>query len=144
MTINRLIQILFVSGILALASCSASNTKSTLYDELGGQTGIDALIEQLLWAITEDDRIVGRFIDADISRFQERLGEQICYLSGGPCQYSGESMARVHGGQGIREAEFNALVESLLTAMESLEIPIPTQNRLLAKLAPMQTQIVGK
>jgi hemoglobin len=51
-------------------------------------------------------------------------------------------MRESHRGMVVTEAEFNAVVEALVGAMEELEIATPTQNRLLARLAPMQADIV--
>jgi len=98
----------------------------------------------LLWAISDDERVSHRFLESDISRFHEKFSEQICAISGGPCEYSGASMVRAHGGQEISSGDFNAVVEVLYTAMAEVDIPIGTQNRLLKLLAPMQPQIVGR
>ena len=49
-----------------------------------------------------------------------------------------------HGGMGIDPADFNALVEALIEAMESLHLATGTQNRLLALLAPMHAYIIEK
>lgn len=132
-------------AVVILTSCStAQNADDSLYHDLGGAEGIAQLTEHLLWAISEDDRVVHRFLESDLSRFTEKFAEHTCAISGGPCEYSGASMLRAHRGQAIESAEFNAVVENLYTAMEAMELPIGTQNRLLKLLAPMRSQIVGR
>lgn len=44
----------------------------------------------------------------------------------------------------ITRAEFNAIVEDLITAMEKEGIAVSTQNRLLAILAQFHGEIVGQ
>lgn len=51
-------------------------------------------------------------------------------------------MAVVHTGLGISDAEFNAVVADLIDAMTKLDISVATQNRLLARLAPLYKDIV--
>jgi hemoglobin len=45
---------------------------------------------------------------------------------------------------GVTHADFNALVEHLIIAMEKHNIPVSAQNQLLAKLAPMYGDIAEK
>jgi hemoglobin len=52
-------------------------------------------------------------------------------------------MKRVHDGQDITKANFNALVEVLQQAMDARGIAFGAQNRLLAQLAPMHRDIVN-
>ncbi|PHR65373.1 MAG: hypothetical protein COA51_05970 [Idiomarina sp.] len=70
------------------------------------------------------------------------LSEHICELSGGPCEYSGESMVTVHTGMNISRAEFNAVVENLMTAMDQQQLAVSTQNRLLAILASFHKEVI--
>jgi len=138
---------LLVLLLLLTAACSGIKTAPAdepLYQALGEKTGIDRLTEEFLWVISEDERVVDRFLKSDITRFQKNFSLQLCELSGGPCRYHGDSMQRVHGGHAISEMEFNAVVEDLLTAMERLHYSVAVQNRLLKQLAPMQPQIVGQ
>jgi hypothetical protein len=44
----------------------------------------------------------------------------------------------------ISQRQFNAVVEDLVRAMESLRIATPVQNRVLARLAPLREQVVGQ
>lgn len=113
-----------------------------LYEALGERPGIRAIVDKTLQNVADDARIVDIFADSDINRLRTKLVEQICDISGGPCEYTGDSMKRSHEGLGIDAAEFNAFVEDLRTAMVDLRVPEPAQNRLLARLAPMREDIL--
>lgn len=115
-----------------------------LYADLGGADGVTALVDQFLWNLAEDRRVNHFFVETKLERFRSKLIEHICMLAGGPCSYSGDSMHQVHGGLGIDEADFNAVVEDLIEAMESRALGTGTQNRLLALLAPMHGEIVER
>lgn len=116
---------------------------SSLYAALGERSGIAQIVEDLLYIIVEDERIAFQFRGLDVEQFHTNLTDQLCELSGGPCTYTGMTMAEAHEGMGINQTQFNALVEDLILAMERNRIPIGAQNRLLARLVPLQAEIVG-
>jgi hemoglobin len=64
-------------------------------------------------------------------------------VSGGPCRRKGPDMKQAHAGMDINKNNFNALVEVLQQAMEAQGIAFTTQNKLLAKLAPMHRDIIN-
>ncbi|TFZ33172.1 group 1 truncated hemoglobin, partial [Pseudomonas syringae] len=54
------------------------------------------------------------------------------------------SMAEAHKGQHPTPSDFNALVEDLIAAMDTEKVPVPVQNRPIARLAPMRGEVIGK
>ena len=140
MTIPRLLLSL---GLVLLLSACASAPRAGLYEQFGGRPGIEALVEELLVRVLEDERIAAQFAEVDLVNLNDRLVEQICVEVGGPCEYTGRTMAESHEGLAITEADFNALVEDLVAAMDARGIPRRAQNRLLARLAPMHRDIVS-
>lgn len=129
---------------LLLSGCSHKTEKKTLYERLGGGPGVSLLVETFLGIVAEDLRIVARFGNADIDRLQQKLEEQICNISSGPCEYTGKDMRTTHDGMKITESEFNALVEDLQKSMDRIGLPVSTQNELIAKLAPMRADIIRR
>lgn len=113
----------------------------SLYQQLGEKEGISSIVEEMLYRVGGDDRIVHHFDGVDITRVHKQITEQVCDVVGGPCDYSGESMAVSHEGLGITHADFNALVEHLIIAMEKHNVSVSAQNQLLSKLAPMYEDI---
>jgi len=53
-------------------------------------------------------------------------------------------MASAHEGMELTKADFNALVEVLQAAMQARGIAFGDQNRMLAKLAPMHREMLGR
>ena len=111
---------------------------------LGGKPGIHNIIATFTPLVLADPRIKESFSDSDMAHVGKRLEEQLCALSGGPCTYGGEPMKESHGGLKITNAQFNALTENLQLAMEQHGVANAVANRLVAKLAPMQREIVTK
>jgi hemoglobin len=77
-------------------------------------------------------------------RLKRTLNEQFCYILGGGCAYTGRDMASSHAQLGDQPADMSAIVENLQAAMRDEGVPFATQNRFLAKLAPMKRDIVTR
>ena len=131
--------------VLALAiPAMPSWADDSVYQALGGQPGLKAIVGEFLNLVVADDRIKKQFADANMEHLAMRLNEQVCELSGGPCHYGGKDMKTIHADLHITNAQFNALAEHLQSAMEKHQVPARAQNKLLAKLAPMQRSIATK
>jgi len=136
---------LLLGGLLqpALAQTSTAAPRGdSLYTSLGEQAGIARLMDDFVNRVLKDERIGQHFKDAKPDNLKTRLTEQVCKLSGGPCEYKGADMKTVHADMDIRRADFNALVEVLQAAMEAQNISFPQQRRLLALLAPMHRDTI--
>jgi hemoglobin len=126
------------------APAMGADTTDEVFQSFGGKAGISKVVDDFLAIWQADPRISKRLQDADVERLGLMLKEQINQLTGGPAVYSGKDMKTVHDGMDIRNVEFNALAEDLQLAMEKNGISSRAQNKLLAKLAPMQKVIVTK
>lgn len=129
--------------LLLLSACAQQPPKNdSLYRDLGERAGITRIVEGMLLKIARDERIVERFRNIDIQRLRDKLIEQFCVEAGGPCVYTGDTMAESHKGQNVSRSDFNALVEDLIAAMDEQGISVPVQNRLIARLAPMRPEVI--
>ncbi|WP_426114045.1 group I truncated hemoglobin [Massilia sp. PWRC2] len=131
-------------SLLAPAPGASAGADDGLYRDLGGKQGIRNIVATLIPMVLADARIKDSFADSDMQHVGKRLEEQLCALAGGPCTYGGEPMKESHGGLKITNAQFNALTEDLQLAMEQHGVANAAGNRLVAKLAPMQREIVTK
>src|SRR5256885_1222428 len=118
-------RLLVVTAMLLLSMIPgpAAAQDASLYDRLGGLDAIQAVVGQFVSNVGGDNRINGFFANTDLANLQRLLVEQICQATGGPCVYTGRSMADTHRGLGITGADFNALVEDLVAALDSFNVP---------------------
>ncbi len=135
------------SALLFVASAAMAQAPvadDATFQGLGGKPGIKKIVDTLIPLVLADPRIKESFTDIDMKNLAMRLEEQFCELSGGPCKYKGKDMVEIHDGLNITRAQFNALAEDLQIAMERVGVPARFQNKLVAKLAPMERGIVTK
>ena len=133
---------LMAASLIAIVPATTLAADSELFDDLGGHDGIEVIVERFLFGLADDERISHHFIETNIDRFYEKLVEHVCVLADGPCVYTGDTMERVHAGMNLDDADFNALVEVFIEAMEEVEVPVGAQNRLLARMAKLYPEIV--
>jgi hemoglobin len=122
-------------------SPEAPKAKS-LYERLGGQPAITAVVDDFVNRTTSDPRIKDRFFNTDANNLKKLLVEFVCMATGGPCKYEGRDMATTHAGMDLVDDEFNALVENLKATLDKFKVPDKEQGELLGALGPLKPQIV--
>lgn len=133
----------FTLTLLGCASTMTTAMKPSLYERLGGQAGIVAIVDDATATVAADSRINKRFASTNIALFKEKFVEQLCASSGGPCTYSGRDMKTIHTGMNISEAEFTALGEDLITSLDKLRVPTAEKNELLTILTSLKDEIIA-
>jgi len=117
---------------------------TALYEAFHGAGGVSRIVDGFVQRNITDPRIMGQFAATDLVRLKRILNEQFCYILGGGCAYTGRDMASSHAQLGSQPADMAAIVENLQAAMRDEGIPFATQNRFLAKLAPMKADVVTR
>lgn len=138
---NIIVSILVMTFV---GTVSADEKQSELFNDFGGKPGLVKVVDDFMIGLLAEPKTKPSFINADQKHIKEMLVDQFCELLEGPCKYTGKSMEKSHSGLDIKKSEFNALVECLRTAMSKNNVPMRSQNKLLARLAPMHKDIIGK
>jgi hemoglobin len=147
--ISVLAAVVVVMLVPVTAGAQTAGKQKSLYDRLGGKSAITAVVDEFVGRVAADNRI-NRFFAATASTparmtaFKGKLVDQICQAAGGPCKYTGKDMKTAHQGMGISAADFNALVEDLVGALDKFKVGATEKNELLGVLGPMQGAIVEK
>ena len=85
---------------------------------MGGQPGIDRIVEASVDNYLADPRIKAIFDESNMERIRAEFKVQFCQVAGGPCAYKGHDMTAAHKGLHLTNADFNAVVEDLQAAMD--------------------------
>lgn len=128
---------------LLLAACATPPASApSLYQRLGGEPVVRAVVDQVIDRAANDARTARSFRDVKLSRVKDKLAEQVCELAGGGCKYTGDPMREVHRGLKNTEAEFALMVQFLRDALAANGVGEREKNELLRLLAPMKRDIV--
>lgn len=121
----------------------AAPAQKSLYDRLGGQPAVTAVVADFVGRTTTDPRIKERFYNTDAENLKKLLVEFVCVAAGGPCKYEGRSMEDAHAGMDLVDDEFNALVEDLVASLDKFKVPEKEKGEVLGALGPLKPAIVA-
>lgn len=134
-------------AVLVVGGCGGTESpvsQPSLYERLGGQDAIVQVVDDFVGNVAADARINAMFKNVDIGRLKEKLVEQVCEGTGGPCTYTGRDMKSTHAHLGITQADFDALVEDLVKSLDKFQVAQAEQDQLLQILGPMKADIVTR
>ena len=109
----------------------------TLYQRLGGSSGINALVADIVALHMENPVIRARFRPyLETPEKLEITKKHLCAFleagSGGTAKYTGRTMRDTHRGMNINEAEYMATIDDILAALRKHRIDEQTQKDVLA------------
>jgi hemoglobin len=117
----------------------------SLYQRMGGYDVIAAAIDDM-FALLHDDPAFGRFFGGrsqdSVIRTRQLLVDQMCALSGGPCQYIGRDMKISHSGLGITSVEWETNIEAADAALANNSVGDTERAEFLALFARYRDDIV--
>lgn len=137
--------------------------KLSLYDRLGSEQGITAIVEDLTPRVLQDPRVdwqrksvkrgnlfhrgsavAWQATPGNIANLKKHLAQFLALATGGPAHYEGKEMQVAHQGMNITNPEFDAAVGDLKASLDKLKIANQEQKELLAIVESTRPQIVTK
>jgi len=140
MAFMRLLTMAFLGGVLM--ACASTPEPKTLYERIGGQPAVVAVVDDFIANVAANPAINQRFARTDVPKLKRLLVEQICEATGGGCKYTGRTMRESHRGMNITAAEFNAMGGDMLKTLEKFKVPQREKDELMALLGSMGPEIV--
>lgn len=110
---------------------------ASLFDRLGGSSGIRAIVDDIVARHMENPVIQARFRPyLETPDKIEGVKKHTCAFleagSGGSAQYAGRTMKAAHRGMNISEAEFMAALDDILAALSKRGVDEQSQKDVLA------------
>ncbi len=132
--------------VIGVGGCAKNQNQMngpSLYQQLGGQSGISTVVHAFLINVGKDKRINAAFAHANLAQLQTQLVAFLGEKSGGPQIYTGPDMYQTHKGMNITDAQWNAFMQDFGMTMKQEKVPELAQAELLGVLMPMKSEIVG-
>jgi len=114
----------------------------SLYERFGGTEGVTKIATTLVHAHMTNPAISTRFADTDVDALISSAAAFIITGTGGPNVYEGEDMLAVHKGMNISAAEFMAVLDDALTAMQENGVAQREQEEMLYIMYSMRGDVV--
>jgi hemoglobin len=94
-------------------------SETSLYERLGGEDNIRKIATTILENHLANDTVKVRYADSDRDEVIRIVTEFICAGTGGPQTYTGKDMLAAHKGMNVSEQEFVAVLDDILSALDS-------------------------
>ena len=136
--------------------------KLGLFDRLGGEAGIAAIVEDFLPRALQDPRVnwqrkgikrggisihrgqsmAWTASPQNVASLKKHFVQFLALATGGAPRYEGKEMKSAHAGMHITNPEFEAALGDLKASLDKLQIPNKEQKELLAIIESTRPQIV--
>jgi hemoglobin len=114
----------------------------SLYKRLGGTEGITQIAADVVDFHLKNPRIAPRFVGRDIPKLKNYAAAFFIAGTGGPSIYEGKDMLSAHKGMNIDHAEFMAVLDDAIAALDKNGIGRREQEEVLFVLYSMRGNIV--
>ncbi len=135
----------------SLARAADTAAAATLYDRLGGENAIRAVVDDFVARAAADDTLnftregtenEWEATPESVTLLKERLVQFVGQATGGPQAYAGQDMTTAHAGMAITNAEFDRLGGHLAAALDAAGAPAAEKAELLAIVETTRSSIV--
>ena len=103
----------------------ANTISGSLFDRMGGQNTVDALIDSFFDKVLADDRVNVFFEDVDTERLRNKEKSYWAFALGGEPQYTGKTLREAHLpllDKGLNETHFAVMVEVFNQTLSEMDI----------------------
>jgi len=114
----------------------------SLYERLGGDDAITAVVDEFYDRVMADEQVAGYFDDVDMQKQRAHQTQFISSVTGGPVEYTGEEMAAAHADMGITPSDFGAIATHLDDALAEFDVDEDDREAVLEEIASYQDAIV--
>jgi hemoglobin len=143
------------SGAVAAAPVAAAPitpppSKRSLWDRLGGDVAVKAVVHDFVVAAAADPKVnftrggQYKLNGEDVAKLETRLVEFISSQTGGSIPYAGRSMRAAHIGMKITDEEFNAMAVDLAIVLKKYSVPQQEIDELMTLIGGTRKDIVGQ
>lgn len=117
---------------------------STIYDQIGGQDAVIAVVDDFYVRVLDDPALAGFFAGSNMSRLKGKQVEFFSVALGAPETYTGLTMKDAHKGRGIQQEHFDLVAKHLIDALTAAGVPEDLVGQIIGAIAPLADDIVAK
>jgi hemoglobin len=118
-------------------------SSDSLYDRLGGEATVTALIDTFYERIIADDDLRPFFEHSSMDTLRRMQREFIAAALGGPIVYAGRSIREAHAGRGITKKHLALFIEHLMESLKVHDISDQDSYDIISRLNKYADDVTG-
>jgi len=115
----------------------------TLYDRLGGQDGIRAVVDDFYDRLEVDEELGPFFEDADMERLRETQTDFLCEASGGPETYDAAPVREAHLHVPFTPDHIQRAVDLLYESLEAFDVDEADADAVVEAVAAYEADLLA-
>jgi hemoglobin len=116
---------------------------STLFDRIGGQSGVGTVVAAFYGRVTADPLLAGWFDGVDMVRLVAHQRRFLAAALGGPDAYEGRDLSAAHRRLGITDEAFDRVAGHLATVLTDLAVPDDDVATIIGTVAGLRSVVVA-
>jgi hemoglobin len=116
----------------------------TLFNKLGGQQGIEQVVDDFYKRIMADSTLNHFFANTDMEKQRRHQAALFSQIFDGPKQYTGREMAQTHKGMNLQEQHFDAIVKHLRESLAGRGVASDDINAAVERVGTLKGSILNK
>lgn len=114
----------------------------SLYERLGGEESISAVVDEFYDRMLADEQVAHYFEDTDMTKQRAHQTQFISSVTGGPVEYTGDDMRAAHDHLELTHDDFAATATHLQNALEAFDVPADDIEDVMSAVASLEDDIV--
>jgi len=129
------------------SACFCGKTDPVLFDQLGGEQGLETIVRFFYEKVLKDDRINLMFEETDMQILSNHVELFMSSVLGGPCNYEGKNIRVAHclvnNGKYPYKIHFKAVVENMVNTLSELNISQKVTKDVRTFILSMESDVRG-
>jgi len=121
-----------------------TNTEKSVYDSLGGETAIGAVVDSFYTKVLASEIVKSYFENIDMVSQSAKLRNFVCFATGGPNRYEGRDMREAHAKMHLEEKHFDEIVNLLVATLKEFKVSEELIGKVAEKLLPLKDDILNR
>lgn len=117
-------------------------TDDPLYERLGGQAAIDAVVDEFYDRVLADEQLQPYFADTDTDELREHQKAFIAHVAGGD-DYDGPGMDAAHAHLDVTDEAFDRVADHLDDSLRACGVDDPERGEVMTAVAVLRDDIVS-
>lgn len=118
--------------------------ENSLYQKLGGQAALNAVIDAFYVKVLADDRIKHYFAEVNMDKQAKRQKAFLSAAFGGPVPWTGKDLRKAHSDLKLTEADFNAVAENLVATLKDFKVKQELIDQVVAIALSVKNDVLNK
>jgi hemoglobin len=118
-------------------------TEETLYERLGGQEGIRAVVDDFYDRLVADEDLGPFFEGSDMEKLRRTQTDFLCEAAGGPETYDAEPVREAHLHVPFTPEHIQRAVELLYESLDEFDVPDDDADAVVEAVAAYEEELLA-